>query len=81
MTKVKKPTLKDIGTLKILKEVEEKWVRLDVEMSDSLINMLLEYADREMDEEERKKLFITWAFLDVVRKQMKKDKIKTTCCG
>ncbi len=67
-----KPTLKDVATLKILKETEEKWVRMDVEMSDSLINMLIAYADREMSAEERKNLFLNWAFLDIIRKAIKK---------
>lgn len=71
--KTKKPTLADVASLKILKETPEKWVRLDVEMSETLINILLTYADEMMSEEERKDLYLNWAFLDIVRKQLAKE--------
>jgi hypothetical protein len=59
--------------VKILKETPEKWVKLDVEMDDFTVNALLNHADKNMSEEERKNLYLNWAFLDVIRKQLAKE--------
>jgi len=66
----------EVGTLKILKETPEEWVRMDVQMDDSLVDLLVDYAKKNMSKEEIRSELINWAFLDVLKKQITREKRK-----
>jgi hypothetical protein len=63
---------KKLGSLKILKETEEKFVKLDVEMDDVLITSLVDYTIANSSAEELRNIFINWAFNDILKKQLQR---------
>jgi|GEM_PF-4492998 len=65
---------KELGILTFLNEVEEKHVKFEVQMDNKVIECLLKYADREMNKNERRDIFINWAFNDIIKKQLTKEK-------
>ena len=74
MARTKKRTKKETGHMRILKETPEKWVKLDVEMDDTTINLLVGYAEKTMSATEKSELLVNWAFLDILRKQIGRKK-------
>jgi len=66
----------EVGILKILKETPEKWVKIDVEMSDSLVAALIGYARERMTDEDIKEYLINWSFIDILKKQIAREKRK-----
>ena len=67
--KKEKKAKKPIG-FKIVKETEEKYVKLDVEMDDGLREMLASYADQTMSATERSDMLLNWAFNDIIKKMV-----------
>ena len=54
----------DVST--VIAEDEEHLIRLDMEMPDDLINMLLEYSKRNMPVERLLELRVEWAVQDIL---------------
>jgi len=61
----------ELGSFKILSEKEEQWVRMDVEMDESLTKMLVIYAKEKMSEKELDALLINWSFNYILKKLLK----------
>ena len=66
---------KEVGQLKIIKERNKKYVELDVEMDGNLPNLLVKYAEKNMDEEEKRELLINWAFGDILERQIASERL------
>lgn len=62
----------ELGSLKILKETEEKVVRLDIEMDDVLVKSLIDYTLANSDAKELRDILINWAFNDILKKQLQR---------
>ncbi len=69
----KSPSLKDVMDMKITKEEPVGYVKLDVEMSKSLEDFLLDYAVENMPRKTKQDLFIEWAFVDLLEKRLDKE--------
>jgi hypothetical protein len=61
----------ELGSFKILSEKEEQWVRMDVEIDESLTKMLVIYAKEKMSEKELDALLINWSFNYILKKLLK----------
>lgn len=72
MKKVKKQEilLEDMN-MKIIKETPVEYIKLDVEMSLPLQNLLLQYAEENIKKEIKESLLIEWAFADIIKKNIK----------
>lgn len=64
---------KEDFNIKILKESVEKYVKLDIEMSNLTIRFFVEYANKNMTRKEKEELLINWAFTDILIKQVNKE--------
>jgi hypothetical protein len=72
MKPVKPVKTEDIGTIKILSEKEEKFINLEVDMSDEVREALLEYADQYMTTKEDQDIRVNWAFVDIIKRHINK---------
>lgn len=57
------------NSIKILAERDVKYVELDIDMSDDTSEMLLDYARKNIMNDE--KALINWAFIDALQKGLK----------
>jgi len=64
--------MKEKSIIKILKETEEKWVRLDIEFNEEIEGLLEQYAYKHITTKELAQLVINWAFNDIINKQLRK---------
>jgi len=58
--------------MKILKETEETKILLDCEFQEEEIDILLNYAIKNLSKEQIKNSLIEWAFVDIITKQVNK---------
>ena len=71
---MKRKETKELGTLKIIKEKEEVFVRMDIEMDKELTDFLVDYAWENIPRKVEQELLVSWAFNDILKKQLKKMK-------
>jgi hypothetical protein len=71
---MKRKETKELGTLKIIKEKEEVFVRMDIEMDKELTDFLVDYAWENIPLKVEQELLVSWAFNDILKKQLKKMK-------
>jgi hypothetical protein len=57
--------------MKILKETPVKYIKLDVDMSLPLQQLLIRYAEENIKKEIKESLLIEWAFTDILKKNIK----------
>ena len=69
--------MKKESIMKILKETEEKWVRLDVNMDKKVEDLLEQYAYTHITAKELAQLVINWSFNDIIKNQLRKAKNET----
>lgn len=69
--KLKLPTLEDVMSMKILKETPVEYVKLDVNMGLPFQEFLIRYADKNMTKFVKDNLFIEWAFVDILKNNLK----------
>jgi hypothetical protein len=62
--------------MKILSEKEEIFVNLQMDMTDEEEKTLLEYADEHIPENEIKRFFIEWAFIECLKNGLESYKPK-----
>ena len=55
----------------ILKEVEEKVVKMDIELDNNLRDLLVLYATEKASKKELEEILISWSFTDILKKQIK----------
>jgi len=71
---MKRKETKELGTLKIIKEKVEVFVRMDIEMDKELTDFLVDYAWENIPLKVEQELLVSWAFNDILKKQLKKMK-------
>lgn len=65
---------KKMYEFEIVGEAEEEVVKMDVEMSNDLVDFLVEYAHDNMTTKERDQVLLNWAFNEILKKQIKEEK-------
>ena len=63
--------LEDEMSMKILKETPVEYVKLDVNMSLPLQEFLIRYAEKNIKKEIKENLLLEWAFVDILKKNIK----------
>lgn len=56
--------------MQILKETERVYVDMECEWEDRELELLLDYAEKNMPEDVRKSQLVSWAMCDILTKQL-----------
>ena len=56
--------------MKVLSEEDETVVRMQCEFTEPERQLLLEYSDRNMSQEEREELLIGWSLVEILKEQV-----------